>query len=191
VDVYEAVTSRRTTRRFRQEALDRGMLTKLINAARLAPSASNLQPCEYIVVDDPQVANDVFHTLKWAKYIAPEGDPKEGERPVAYIVVLLNGKKREDGGEVDAAAAIENILLTAYGEGIGSCWLGSIDRGHLANILHVPEHCKIDSVVALGYLAEKPLLEVMVESVKYWKDEHGILHVPKRKLQDILHYNEY
>ncbi|MGQ9513985.1 MAG: nitroreductase family protein [Thermoproteota archaeon] len=191
MDVYEAVIGRRTTRRFKQDALSREILLKLVNAARLAPSASNIQPCEYIVVDDSTVAKDVFQTLRWAAYIAPEGNPKEGERPVAYIVVLLNRQKRETGGEVDAAAAIENILLTAYGEGVGSCWIGSVDRENLAKILHVPEHCKIDSVIALGYPAEKPVLEELTGSVRYWKDKDGVLHVPKRKLQDILHFNKY
>ncbi|MBO3803272.1 MAG: nitroreductase family protein [Candidatus Brockarchaeota archaeon] len=191
MDVYEAAIGRRTTRRFKQDAIGRETLEKLVNAARLAPSAMNLQPCEYVVVDDPRVADEVFKTLRWAAYIAPEGDPKEGERPVAYIVVLLNRKKRETGGEVDAAAAIENILLTAYGEGLGSCWLGSVDRERLSKVLRVPEHCRIDSVVALGYAAEKPVLEEMAESVRYWKDGEGVLHVPKRRLEDVIHFNVY
>jgi len=191
MDVYEAVTARRTTRRFKQDALSREMLEKLVDAARLAPSALNLQPCEYIVVDDPKVANEVFKTLGWAAYIAPEGTPKEGERPVAYIVVLLNGEKCKAGGEADAAAAIENILITACGEGLGSCWIGSVDRERLSKILHIPEHCRIYSVVALGYAAEKPVLDEAAESIRYWKDEKGVLHVPKRKLKDIVHFNKY
>lgn len=191
MDVYETIIGRRTIRRFQQRPLGRELLKKLVDAARLAPSASNLQPCEYIIVDGPRLLGDVFSTLGWAGYIAPEGNPKEGERPVAYIVVLLNKKKRETGGEVDAAASIENMLLTARAEGVGSCWIGDVNRERLGMILGIPESCKIDSVIALGYMAETPVLEEMKESVKYWKDEDGVLHVPKRSIDDIIHINGY
>jgi len=191
MDVYEAIIGRRTIRRFKQQPVSREFLRKLVNAARLAPSAQNLQPCEYVIVDHPRLLGDVFSTLGWAGYIAPEGNPKEGERPVAYIVVLINAKKRETGGEVDAAAAIENILLTAYAEGVGTCWIGAVNRERLRGILGIPEGCKIDSVIALGYMAETPAIEEMKESVRYWKDEKGVLNVPKRNVQDILHINGY
>jgi len=191
MDVYETIIGRRTIRRFQQRPLGRELLKKLVDAARLAPSASNLQPCEYIIVDSPRLLGDVFSTLGWAGYIAPEGNPKEGERPVAYIVVLLNKKKRETGGEVDAAASIENVLLTARAEGVGSCWIGNVNRERLGMILGIPESCKIDSVIALGYMAETPVLEEMKESVKYWKDGDGVLHVPKRSIDDIIHINGY
>ncbi len=189
--VYEAICKRRTIRRFRQEPIPKGILEKLIKAARLAPSAANLQPGEYIVVDESSLVEQVFSTLRWAGYIVPRWDPPEGERPVAYIVVLLNKEKVKAGGERDAAASIENILLAALEEGIGSCWLGSIDREAVQGMLNIPEHCQIDSVVALGYPKESPVVEEMKDSIKYWKDVKNILHVPKRKLEDILHWNKY
>ena len=189
--VYEAICKRRTIRRFSQEPVPKEILEKLIKAARLAPSAANLQPCEYIVVDEPSLVANVFSTLRWAGYIAPRGDPPEEERPVAYIIVLLNKEKVKAGGERDAAAGIENIVLAALEEGIGSCWLGSIERETLRGILNIPNRCDIDSVVALGYPKESPVVEEMKDSIKYWKDDKNILHVPKRRLQDILHWNKY
>jgi nitroreductase len=83
------------------------------------------------------------------------------------------------------------MILVALGEGIGSCWLGAIDINKLSSILDIPEHVNIDSVLALGYSNESPQLEEMKDTVKYWKDEAGVLHVPKRKLEDILFYNKY
>ncbi len=189
--VYEAICKRRTIRRFRQEPIPKGILEKLIKAARLAPSAANLQPGEYIVVDEPSLVEQVFSTLRWAGYIVPRWEPPEGERPVAYIVVLLNKEKVKAGGERDAAASIENILLAALEEGIGSCWLGSIDREILQGLLNIPQHCQIDSIVALGYPKESPVVEEMKDSIKYWKDDKNMLHVPKRKLEDILHWNKF
>lgn len=191
VNVYEAICKRRTVRRFKQEPIPQEILDRLINAARLAPSAANLQPSEYIVVDEPSLVDQVFSTLRWAAYITPKGNPPEGERPIAYIVVLTNKKKTRMSGVSDAAAAIENILLAAMEEGIGSCWLGSIERETLQKILGIPDHCLIDSVIALGYPQESPVVEEMKDSVKYWKDDRGTLHVPKRKLSDILHRNRY
>jgi len=55
----------------------------------------------------------------------------------------------------------------------------------------VPETLKIDSVIALGYPAEQPVAEEYSGSVKYWKDETGCLHVPKRSLKDVSHLNFY
>ena len=191
MDVYEAICKRRTIRRFSREPVPKEILEKLIKAARLAPSAANLQPCEYIVVDEPSLVANVFSTLRWAGYIAPRGDPPEEERPVAYIIVLLNKEKVKAGGERDAAASIGNIVLAALEEGIGSCWLGSIERETLRGILNIPNRCDIDSVVALGYPKESPVVEEMKDSIKYWKDDKNILHVPKRRLQDILHWNKY
>jgi nitroreductase len=191
MQVYEAILTRRTIRRYQQKPINEKILEKLINAARLAPSAANLQPCEYILVNEKNIVDQIFPCLKWAGYIAPAGNPPEGEQPVAYIIVLLNRNWRKEGGDVDAAAAIENILLTAMEEGIATCWLGAIDRDKLRQILGVPEYCAIDSVVALGYPNEKSVVEETDETIKYWKDDTGLFHVPKRKLHTILHKNKY
>lgn len=192
MDVYDAIVTRRTIRKFLQKPIDREVLLKLLNAARLAPSAMNLQPCEYILVTDKALLDEVFSTVKWATYITPRGTPKEGERPVAYIVVLINTKKRAEGGEVDCAAAVENLILAAWGKGIGACWMGSVDRARIKEILDIPDHCKVNSIVALGYKAEQPVVEDVINGdLKYWKDEEDILHVPKRRLEDIVFLERY
>ncbi len=182
---------RRTIRRFKQTPLSFDLLKRMVNAGRLAPSSANLQPIEYVAIDEPQLVEKVFTTLKWAGYISPEGNPPLGERPVAYLVILVNQKKSSGCCQRDAAAAIENMILVALEEDIGSCWLGSIDRDALQNLLKLPEYITIDSVLALGYSNESPVIESMEDSVKYWKDKEGRLHVPKRVLGDVLFYNEY
>lgn len=189
--VYKAILSRRSIRRYKQRDIPYQVLEKLVNAARYAPSAANLQPCEFIIVDDKETVNNIFPTLKWAAYIAPRGNPPPGKRPVTYIVVLINKEKRAEAGAEDAAAAVENILLTAYEEGLGSCWLGSIDRDKIREILEIPSCCSIEFVIALGYPDENPLVEEIKNSVKYYQDKQGILHIPKRSLKDLLHRNRY
>lgn len=189
--VYSTVLERRTIRKYQQIPISIEILKKLVNAARLAPSAANLQPLEYILVTSEELREKVFSTLSWAGYITPLGIPKEGEKPVAYIVVLINRNIVKEGGERDAGAAIENMILTALEEGIASCWICSINREKLREILEIPSHLDIDSVIALGYPAEKSVVEEFKGSVKYWKDEEGVLHVPKRRLEDIIHYEKY
>lgn len=189
--VYDCVIQRRTIRRFRQDPIPAQRLQQLVNAGRLAPSGANLQPLEYIVVNRKDMLDAVFATTRWAAYIAPKGTPPPGERPVAYIVVLINRHIRARGGEHDCGAAVMNMILTAWEQGLGSCWIASIHKRRLRKILHIPSYLEIDSVLALGIPAEHPVLEILTDSVKYWKDENGVLHVPKRKLEDILHWNRY
>ncbi|RKY82714.1 nitroreductase [candidate division KSB1 bacterium] len=191
MSVYELLLNRRTIRRFQQKRIEWEILEKLVNVARLAPSGSNLQPLEFIVVDDPKMLPKVFETTRWAGYITPRGIPPEGERPVAYIVVLINSRIAKAGGQHDAAAAIMSMIAVACEEGIGSCWIGSIDRDSLRRILQIPEEYVIDAILALGYPNEAPVVEELTDSVKYWKDDQEVLHVPKRKLETILHRGRF
>lgn len=189
MSVYEKIISRRTIRQFQRKQVPQEALADLVNAGRLAPSGANLQPLEFIVVDDQAVTNQVFPCLKWAAYIAPEGNPKPGQEPVAYLVVIVNTEIRPQEYEWDVGAAMENMILAAWERGIGSCWLRSVERETLRTIFSVPNHYRIDSVLALGYPAEESVIEDYAGSVKYWKDEEGRFHVPKRPLLDIIHHN--
>ncbi|MGD1010591.1 MAG: nitroreductase family protein [Candidatus Aminicenantales bacterium] len=190
-DMSEIIGDRRSIRQFRPEPVARELLERLVDLARLAPSAANLQPLEFILVDDKGLCAEIFACLKWAAYIAPEGNPKPGNEPVAYVVTLVNSLIREKMYEYDVGAAMENMVLAALGEGVGSCWLLSIDRDRLKRILGIPDGYRIDSVLALGYPAEDPAVEDLEDSQKYWKDAAGRLHVPKRTLASVLHLNRF
>lgn len=190
-EMFDLIAARRTIRQFKSEPVGRELLEKLADVARLAPSAANMQPLEFIVVDDRSKCAEVFPCLKWAAYIAPEGDPKPGHEPVAYIVTLVNTKVREKMFEYDVGAAMENMILAALSEGVGSCWLLSIDRDKLKSILGVPDGFRIDCVLALGRPAEDPAVEDFRDSQRYWKDKDGRLHVPKRALARVLHINGF
>lgn len=190
--VYQTVCNRRTIRRFQKKTIPDHLLVQFINAARLAPSAGNIQPCEFIVIDNPKICNTIFPFFRWAAYIEPGGNPPKGERPVAYIIALINVQLKKKGGEEDVAAAIENIILSAWDEGVGCCWIHSIDRKQVKKQLRIPHHLNIHSVIALGYPNEQPVVDVPQNaSIKYWKDDKGVIHVPKRPLEEILHRNKY
>lgn len=189
--IFQLIQTRRTIRRFQQKRISEEILFRLIRAAGLAPTGSNLQPLEFIVVNKREKLASVFSTTRWAGYITPKGTPPEGKRPVAYIVVLINRNIRQSGGYHDSGAAMMSMILTAWEEGIGSCWIGSVEREQLTKMLAIPAHYEIDSVLALGYPAEKPVVEKLSDSVEYWQDEEEVLHVPKRDPEDILHWNGF
>jgi nitroreductase len=190
MNVYEAILSRRSIRRFQQKSISLELLKKFVNGARLAPSAANLQPLEFIIVNDKNLCKKVFETLGWAAYLKPTWTPSENERPVAYIIMLITDSKNKYSLR-DVSLASENIVLAAEEEGIGSCLLCNVDREKLRNYFKIPDAFVIDSVIALGYKAENPIIVDYVDSIKYWRDENDVLHVPKRKLEDIVHINQF
>ena len=191
MSLYDLILSRRSVRQFKPDSIPQEILRDVVNSGRLAPSAANRQPLEFMIVDREDKKEQVFPYLKWAGYIAPDGNPKLGQEPQAYIVILVNTAIREKGFEWDSGAAIENMILAAWEKGIGSCWIISMDKERVKKTLGVPDTHKIDSVLALGYPAETPVTEDLVDSVEYWKDNEGCLHVPKRKLSDVIHVNEF
>ena len=75
---YDLIAGRRTIRSFKSEPVSRDLLERLVDVGRLAPSAANLQPLEFIVVDEAGPKAEIFSCLKWAAYIAPAGDPNRG-----------------------------------------------------------------------------------------------------------------
>ncbi len=189
--IYETAIRRRSIRRFKDMPISRQILERCVNAARLAPSAANLQPLEYIIIDDDQLLPQVFSTLKWASYIRPEGDPPQGRRPRAYIVTLKNSNVGVASSVYDIGAAMQSMILVALEEGVGSCPLVSVDRDKLKEILNIPDDYEISLVLALGYPDESPVEEPFDKSVRYWKDKDGTLHVPKKKLEIVLHWNTF
>ena len=191
MNVHDAIVSRRSIRQFAPRPVGREVLEKIVNAGRLAPSAANLQPLEFVAVDKEGPRNDLFACLKWAAYIAPQGNPRPGQEPQAYIIVLVNTLIREKMYEYDVGAAIENMILAALGDGLASCWLISIDKPKIAEFLKVPSQYKVDSVLALGYPAQVSVAEEFADSPKYWQDSDLTFHVPKRKLATVLHFNGF
>jgi nitroreductase len=190
IGVYKAIISRRSIRRFKQKKISLNLLKKFVNAARLAPTAANLQPLEYFVINEKDLCNKVFETLSWAGYIKPKWIPSENERPVAYIVVLVKDPENK-WYQRDASLSAENIILTAEENGIGSCILCNVNRKKLKEYLKIPNSIIIDSVIALGYKAEKSVIEKFKDSIEYWRDDKELMHVPKKNFKDIIHINKF
>jgi nitroreductase len=187
---YDILTKRRSIRRFKQNPISEEILKKMVDTARFAPSAANLQPLEFIIVNNPKTCSKIFNTLSWAGYIKPAWKPSPDEKPTAYIIILVKNKENL-WYQRDSSFAGSNIVHYAESNNIGSCILCKIDKKKIREILNIPEEVIIDSVIALGYKSEKSVTEELRDSIKYYRDEKQIMHVPKRKLEDILHINKF
>ncbi len=198
MDVYEAVIKRRSIREFKDIPVPYDVLERCVNAARLAPTAANHQLCEYIIIDDEQLLPQVFDTVgSWAGQPRPKGGWSPGHRPKAYIVTLINSPLEDEFGgnrrdtSYDIGMAAENVTLVALEQGIGSCAITSFKQDKLRQVLNIPDKYEIAMVLALGFPDESPVLEVATDSIKRWVDSEGVRHIPKRKLEDIIHRKKF
>lgn len=183
MNIYKLILKRRTIRKFSQTEIKKSELLSFINAARLAPSSANLQPLEYILIT--KNLDRVFECTNWAGYLK-NGAPKKEERPTAYILTISNTKINADA-KYDVGLAIENIVLTSLEKGVASCVIGSLNKDKLIKYLNIPKDYKIELAVALGYPKQKSIEDEFKQDTKYWLDKKEVLHVPKRKLEHILH----
>ena len=191
MSVYDVAMRRRTIRLFQQRPVPRELLTVMVDVARVAPSGANMQPLRFVVVDEPELCERVFAQTAWAGHVAPRRTPGPGHRPTAYVAVLIDRRVRATGGEHDAGAAMMSMILTAAEAGVGACWIGSLQRARLAEILGIPADLAIDSVLALGYPAEQPVADECTGDTRYWLDADDVLHVPKHRLADVMHWQGY
>ncbi len=187
----EIIAKTRTFRRFFQnEAISSDLLSELLDLARLGGSARNGQPWQYLVINTPEMCEKVFPFLGWAGYLTDWKGPIEGERPSAYILCLLNSnwlKGPESEAQFDLGVATQNLLLGAMEKRLGGCRIGSFNP-KLADLFDLPEFLDISLVVALGRPRETVIIEECKEDsdIKYWRDDDGVHHVPKRSLESCL-----
>lgn len=186
--IADLVRKNRSCRRFYEDGrIDPETLKELVNLGRLSASGANLQPLKYILSTQPDKNSEIFTCLGWAGYLKGWPGPVAGERPAAYIVVLGDTRLARDVG-CDHGIASQSILLGAREKGLGGCLIGSINREKLGAILAVPPGLDILLVIALGKPREQVVIEPVGEdnSIRYWRDDKGVHHVPKRSLEEII-----
>lgn len=188
-NLYRIILKRRTIRLFKNKKVPPATIMKVIEAARVAPSAANLQFLEYMVIDKDNLKKRIFPHTRWAGYVYPRRVPPARKRPSCYILILINNTRAQKPDLRDVGAAAENILLALSCFGFGGCWIASINRRPIRRLFHIPSKYTIDSLIAVGFPDESPVLESEQATVKYWLDKRNRLHVPKRPLKNILHYN--
>jgi nitroreductase len=187
-NLRDLVLGNRSYRRFDEShRIQHETLVELIGLARCTPSAANRQPLKYILSADQKTNERIFPCLTWAAYLKDWEGPASGERPTAYIIILIDEIITKDWWCDDGIAA-QTILLGAVEKGLGGCMIGSIHKERLRRELAIPEHLKIRLVVALGKPAERVVLEDLESGgdIRYWRDEESVHHVPKRTVAELI-----
>ena len=177
----------RSYRRFYQEAeISMETLKDLIALSRITPSAANKQPLKYILSVEKEKNAEIFSTLAWAGYLPQWKGPEEGERPSAYIIVLGDTDIAKQYS-IDPGITIQSILLGAVEKDYGGCIFASIDKKSLRAVLSLPERFEILYVIALGKPKETVVLDTIKDNdIKYWREENGTHHVPKRSMEELI-----
>lgn len=172
MDVFEAIQKRHSTRAYQSTSVPEQKLMKILEAARLAPSAGNLQPWHFIIVKNREKRQTLAKGGRYARFLA--------ESPV---VIVGCGDKRVSPNwyTVDVAIAMQNMVLTATGEDLGTCWIASFNEDRVRSLLRIPDNFRVIALVALGYPRDR--LDI----------EGKILHLVRRKksLKKILSLEEY
>ena len=191
MDLPRLVAKTRTERRFQQgRTLEKPFMLGLVDIARVSGSARNAQALQYMPVLDEGLCSRIFPNLAWAGYLTDWNGPAPGERPAGYIICLVN-KQWQKGPDTetycDLGIAAQSRLLAAATRGVFGCRIGAF-KAALHELLQLEAQHRIVLVLALGYPAEEVVLEGLRSDgdIRYWHDEAGVHHVPKRALQDIL-----
>ena len=151
MDILPEITNRRSIRKYIDREVTDKQIELLIEAARLAPSGSNTQPWDFLVVKSRELREKICtvdHDQRWML-----------KAPV-FIVSVGNEKHRGDGDMErvirDTAIATEHILLQAEYMGLATCWTGWFEQEDMRRILSLDEHCYVIGVITVGYADEKP-----------------------------------
>ena len=162
MEALECIKTRRSVRSFLPDPISRETLTAIVDAGRLAATARNVQPWEFVVVTDAGMRKKLAEILEYGKFIA---------HAPACIVVLSEDTKYylEDG-----CAATENILLAAHGLGVGSCWVAGDKKPYadeVRDMIGALKGFKLVATIALGKSKEAPKSpsKRTLEDVTHWE----------------------
>lgn len=140
MEVYEAVKTVLAVRSYEEKTIPPDVVAQIVEAGRLTGSSMNRQPWHFIVVENPQTLNRLGELARSGPYIA--------EAPLAIVVSIA---KESPFGVSDASRAIQSMVLTAWGAGIGSNWVGFKNLSDVATLLAVPESFEVLAVLSFGY----------------------------------------
>lgn len=164
MDAMEAITSRRSVRSFAGTPLSRATIERIADAGRLAPTARNIQPWQFVAVTDGRTRRALAALATTGPFIA--------EAPVCIAVFCADTKYwLEDG-----CAATENIIIAARAHGLGHCWVAGDKKpyaGRVAELLGAPAGYRLVSLIAVGHPAAEPAPP------------------PKKPLSEVLHWEGF
>ena len=166
MDVVEALKKRRSIRLFKDKPIPKEVLKQIVDVARFAASARNVQPWEFVVITKQETLKKIANLAENGRFLA---------QAAACVVVFCSDTKYylEDG-----CAATENILIAATAFGIGSCWIAGDKKPYSQDVnklLAVPQVLKLISIIALGFA----------------QSENDFRVAEKRGLNELLHWEKF
>lgn len=153
---------RRSIRTYKREHIPKDKLEKLLETARLAPSAANRQNWKFIVIENEQIKNQLISACNNQAFVG-----------TASHVIAGIGDPTQKWHQVDLAIALEHIVLEAVELGLGTCWIGAFNEEDVKKILKIPQDRKVVALLTVGVPAESPSAR------------------PRKALEEIVTYNEY
>jgi nitroreductase len=162
-NAIEVLQTRRTIRTYSAQPVERKIIEEIVDCARLAPTAMNDQPWDFVVITSKDALSSIPPMLGHAEYVAN-----------AAFAVLVVARATTYAVE-DSCAATENLLLAAHAHGLGSCWVAGTQQPYgpaVVKAFGAPEDRALIAIVSFGYPAEEPVIE-------------------KRPLDDVLHWERF
>lgn len=166
MDLYTAIRSRRSIRNYQRKKIAQEKLERVLEAARRAPSAKNLQPWKIILVEDQKLRDGLVEATKGQRFM--------GIAPLTAVICVNEADCYQDHGDymssfaVDGSILMDHLTLAAYAEGLGTCWIGKFSEAETRSLLQIPEGWRVVTLTPLGYPAEegkfkgrKPLSEII------------------------------
>ncbi|AKB80752.1 Nitroreductase family protein [Methanosarcina barkeri 3] len=160
--IFDTIKDRRSIRTYKSERIPQEKLEKLLEAARLAPSAANRQNWKFIVVENEQVKKQLVTACNNQAFVG-----------TASHIIAGIGDLSQKWHQVDLAIALEHIVLEAVELGLGTCWIGAFNEDEVKRLLRIPQDKKVVALLTVGIPDESPTAR------------------PRKTLEEIMSYNEY
>jgi nitroreductase len=152
MDVFTAIRQRSSVRAYKGTDIEEDKLRKILEAARLSPSANNRQEWKFIAVKNKETRKKLGQAAFGQSFI--------GEAPVVIVACATEADSIMPCGQptytVDVSIACSFMILQAYELGLGTCWIGAFREDDVKRILKIPEHVRVVAMTPLGYPNQPP-----------------------------------
>src|SRR3989338_6586492 len=181
MDVFDCIRTRRSIRKYKEKDVPWDNIVEILQAGKYAPCAGTIFNLKFIVVKNEDKRRDIAEASVQQHWMADApihivvvGEPEKAERYYGTRGVRLYTIQ-------GAAAAIENMLLTAHSLGLGSCWVGAFDEEEIRRLCNLPEHVNVQGIITIGYADEIPTLppKYRIEHIMYFEKWFGRIEGPK------------
>ena len=152
MDLMKAIQTRRSIRAYDTRVVEEEKLKRILESARLSPSAGNRQERRFVIIRDPKTRKQLCEAAKNQSFVA--------EAPVVIVACSVESEYVMSCGQlaypIDTAIAVDHMTLQAVEEGLGTCWIGAFDEKKVKEILHIPENVRVVALLPLGYPSDIP-----------------------------------